>query len=168
MEAAKSNFLQYNVVPLYQLTPVGAIGLPSCFGRSRGTGTASEAMRTAVLMVYSSAATSSCRSLRKIPAVIMNLGQSLRKVLSYLLHFSSGLLEETILATRLWLGSRGSWLWRAQYAQSYASAQFECWFYSQTGFTPKLLKNFRVLEKSLQLKGFWKFFFEDTSLVSIS
>lgn len=71
MEAAKSNFLQHNVVPLYQLTPVGAIGLPSCFGRSRGTGTASEAMRTAVLMVYSSAATSSCRSLRKIPAVIL-------------------------------------------------------------------------------------------------
>lgn len=53
----------------------------------------------------SSAATLSCISLRKIPAVIMNLGQSLRKVLSYLLHLSSGILEETVLATRLWLGS---------------------------------------------------------------
>lgn len=26
MEAVKSNFLQYKVVPLYQLTPVGVIG----------------------------------------------------------------------------------------------------------------------------------------------
>lgn len=102
----------------------------------------------------SSAATSSCISLRKIPAVIMDLGQSLRKVLSYLLHLSSGILEETILVTGLWLVSRGSWLWRAQYVQLYSSAQFECWFYSQTGFTPKQLKNFRILEKRLQLKGF--------------
>lgn len=78
----------------------------------------------------SSAATLSCISLRKIPAVIMNLGQSLRKVLSYLLHLSSGILGETVLATRLW--HRGIWLWGAQYIQSYASAQFECWFYSQT------------------------------------
>lgn len=44
----------------------------------------------------------------------------------------------------------GNWLWRAQYVQSYASAQLEYWFSSQT----KQLKNFRALERGLQLKCF--------------
>lgn len=92
MEAAKSNFLQHNMVPLYQLRPLGhhLVRLPSCFGRSRGVGAASEAMVRSSCShgSSSSAATLSCISLRRIPAVMMNLDQSLRKALSYLGHLS--------------------------------------------------------------------------------
>lgn len=167
VQGAKSNFLLCNLVPLYWQTPAEDKGhrLVSCFGRSWGVGITSEATLGSCCCHSSSscAVILTCRSLRKKPAVIMNFGQSGSKVLGYSLRLPYGTFEERILTTRLWLGSRGNtgnWLWRAQYAQpvcqhsrqtAWQKLNIQYRFASQ----PKQFKNFRVLDKCLQLKLFF-------------
>ena len=112
VQAAKSNFLFYQLVSLYWLTPAEGKGhrLVPCFCRCRDVELTSEAMlgRCCCHSSSSHSAIFTCGSLRKKPVLIMNFGQSGSKVLSYPLCLPSGAFGQGILTTRQWLGHRGN------------------------------------------------------------
>lgn len=84
VEVAKSNFLMYDLVPLYCLAPAKGKGhrLVSGFGRSRDVGLTPKAILGSSYC-HSSSSHSAILTLRKKPAMI---GQAGSKVLNYSLH----------------------------------------------------------------------------------
>lgn len=84
VEVAKSNFLMYDLVPLYWLAPAKGKGhrLVSGFGRSRDVGLTPKAILGSSYC-HSSSSHNANLTLRKKPAMIDQAGS---KVLDYSLH----------------------------------------------------------------------------------